>query len=280
LSPIRALNIPSGACTGSPDAACAQRPDELEEPNVKTRLKTIGAAAGMAAVAVSLPLSITAHAQPTTTSPAPVAEVPDPQGSGCDAFKQAVPGYKTTLPKEPVSQVLASIPDISTFNAAVSGGLNPAVNVDPVFDNGPYVIFAPTNEAFAALPPEQLDAIKADPAALTDLVYYHAFLGLLGPDDVKGQRPTQQGAELKVDGKGGDIKVNDTAKVVCGGIQAQNARIYIIDTVLNMADAPEPISPTGTSSTSTTATTSTEATPLPAETPRPTATPAADAPIG
>ena len=66
------------------------------------------------------------------------------------------------------------------------------------------------------------------------------FLGLLGPDDVKGQRPTQQGTEIKVTGKGGDIKVNDTAKVVCGGIQASNARIYIIDTVLDPAQAPEP----------------------------------------
>ena len=95
----------------------------------------------------------------------------------------------------------------------ISGGANPAVNIVPVLDNGPYVVFAPTNEAFAALPPAQLDALKADPAALSKLDYYHVFLGLLGPDDVKGQRPTQQGAEIKVTGKGGDIKVNDTAKV-------------------------------------------------------------------
>ena len=101
-----------------------------------------------------------------------------------------------------------------------------------MLDNGPYVVFAPTNEAFAALPPEQLDALKADPAALTDLVYYHEFLGLLGTDDVKGQRPTQQGAEINVDGEGGDIKVNETAKLVCGG-STKNARIYLIDTVLD-----------------------------------------------
>ena len=130
-----------------------------------------------------------------------------------------------------------------------------------------------TNEAFAALPPEQLDALKADPAALTSLVYYHAFLGLLGPDDVKGQRPTQQGAEIKVDGKGGDIKVNDTAKVVCGGIQASNARIYLIDTVLDPAAAPARITPSTTPTTTTTTTTTTTETspaetPLPAETPR------------
>jgi uncharacterized surface protein with fasciclin (FAS1) repeats len=119
------------------------------------------------------------------------------------------------------------------------------------------VIFAPTNEAFATLPPEELNALQADPAALTKLLNYHVFLGLLGPDDVKGQRPTQEGAEIKVTGKGGDVKVNDTAKVVCGGIVAGHARIYLIDTVLDPAAGPEPITPSGTSSTSATSTTTT-----------------------
>ena len=58
-------------------------------------------------------------------------------------------------------------------------------------------------------------------------------------------------------GKGGDIKVNDTAKEVCGGIQASNARIYMIDTVLDPAQGPEPITPGAVSSTSATATTTT-----------------------
>jgi hypothetical protein len=167
-----------------------------------TRTKTLGAAAAIAAIATSLPLAVTAYAEPETTTEAePTVEIPDPQGPGCDDFKKAVPSWKA-LNDVPVSQALAAIPEISTFNAAVSGGLNPAVNIDPVLDNGPYVVFAPTNEAFAKLAPGQLDAIAADPAALTSLDYYHAFLGLLGNDDVKGQRPTQQGAEIKVDRQG------------------------------------------------------------------------------
>ena len=170
-------------------------------------------------------------------------EIPDPQGN-CDPFKAAVPNWKA-LNDVPVSKALASIPDISTFNSAVSGGLNPEVNITSVLDNGPYVVFAPTNDAFAALEPGQLEALKADPAALTKLDYYHVFLGLLGPEDVHGQRPTQEGAEIKVDGKNGDIKVNDTAKVICGGIQAENARIYIIDTVLDPASPPEPLDADG-----------------------------------
>ena len=250
---------------------------------MKTRTsKAIGAAAGIAAIAVSVPLAVTAYAQPST-EPAPTLEIPDPQGSGCDAFKTAVPTYKN-LANVPVGTALQSIPDASTFYSAISGGFNPAVNIVPVLENGPYVVFAPTNEAFAKLLPGQLDALKADPAALSDLGYYHDFLGLLGNDDVKGQRPTQQGAELKVEGDGGDIKVNETAKVVCGAIFAKNARIYLIDTVLDPKAPPTAITPTSTSGTSTTSTTTTTTTPAPptagaAEAPAE-PMPAADAPIG
>lgn len=253
-----------------------------EEQNVKTRTsKAIGVAVSATAIALSVPLAVNAYAEPTTT---PVAEIPDPQGPDCGPFKEALPNWKT-LANIPVSNALASIPDVSTFSQAISGQLNPAVNVASVFDNGPYVIFAPTNEAFAALPPEQLAMLRADPAALTQLVYYHAFLGLLGPDDVKGQRPTQEGTEVEVTGSGGDIQVNETTEVICGGIQAQNARIYLIDAVLDPALAPAPITPTSTSATSTTSTTTTATTtptePLPAEAPAEAPlSPAAEAPIG
>ena len=222
--------------------------------------KTLGAAAAIAAIGASIPLAVTAYADPEPSpTPKTQVEIPDPQGN-CDPFKKAVPDWKA-LNDVPVSQALASIPDISTFTSAVSGGLNPEVNITSVLDNGPYVVFAPTNEAFAALEPGQVDALKADPAALTRLDYYHVFLGLLGPEDVHGQRPTQEGAEIKVDGKNGDIKVNDTAKLICGGIQAQNARIYIIDKVLDPASPPEAIQPSASGSSSTTTTTTTSPTP-------------------
>ncbi|KRE29202.1 fasciclin [Mycobacterium sp. Soil538] len=244
---------------------------------MKTRTShAIGIAASAAAIALSVPLAVNAYAEPATPTTTPVAEIPDPQGPQCGPFKESVPNWKS-LADVPVSQVLAGIPDISSFNAAVSGQLNPAVNIAPVLDNGPFVVFAPTNEAFAELPPEQQEVLRTDPAALTSLVYYHVFLGLLGPDDVKGQRPTQEGTEIEVTGSGGDIKINETTKVLCGGIQAQNARIYLVDHVLNPAEAPAPVTPKSTSATATSTTATTEPAPLPAET---SAAPAAEAPIG
>ncbi|MCP9270777.1 fasciclin domain-containing protein [Mycolicibacterium arenosum] len=206
--------------------------------------KILGAAVATAALAVSLPLAITAQAEPTTT-PAPTTPLSDWQGN-CDPLRAELAptgATKESLSKLPVGQALAAIPSLSTFTSAINGGLNPEVNIVPVLENGPYVVLAPNNDAFAKLDPAQLDALKADPAALTKLDYYHVFLGLLGPSDVAGQRPTQQGEEVKVSGKDGDIKVNDTAKVICGGIQTENARIYIIDTVLDPNMPPEPLTP-------------------------------------
>jgi uncharacterized surface protein with fasciclin (FAS1) repeats len=215
----------------------------VEEQNVKTRIsRALGVSAAVAAIAASVPIAITAQADPTTT-PAPV--VAQPQGN-CDPVKAelATAGLDlTSLSTMPLGKALASIPSLSTFNAALSGGWNPEVNVIPVLENGPYVVFAPTNEAFAALDPAQVANLKSDPAALYKLDYYHAFLGLLGPGDVEGQRPTQQGADVKVKGKDGDIKVNDDTKVICGGIQTSNARIYIVDHVLNPDAPPAPLTP-------------------------------------
>ena len=236
---------------------------------MKTRTsRAIGVAAAVAALTVSLPLAITAQADPDPATPTvDVKPPPDPQGS-CDPLKAELTAGGNTLAsiaKLPVGQALAKIPSVSTFYSAISGGANPEVNIVPVLENGPYVVFAPTNDAFAAMEPG-LDAIKADPAALYKLDYYHVFLGLLGPDDLQGQRPTQLGAEIKVTGKGGDIKINEDTKVVCGGIQANNARIYIIDKVLDPATGPAPIVPTVSGTAAAAATTSAAAptTPAPA----------------
>jgi len=224
---------------------------------MKTRAsKLLGATLATAALTVSLPVAVTAHADPP---PEPtVKDLPNPDGPGCDKIKQGMPGNSlTSLATKPASAALAAIPAISTFNAAVSGGFNPAVNINSVLDNGPYTIFAPTNDAFAAMDQAKLAALKEDPAALTSFDYYHVFLGVLGNDTVKGQRPTQQGAPIKVTGDGGDIKVNDTAKLVCGAIQASNARIFVIDTVLDLSTAPEPVTAAPATSTDASATTTT-----------------------
>ena len=221
--------------------------------------KLLGVAVATAAI-VFAGTAVTAQAEEPTS---PNMIVPKPEGPACDATVKAVPsgpGSLATLSKTKSSAALANIPQISTFSSIVSGQFNPEVNVAAVLDNGPYVVFAPTNEAFAKLAPEQLEALRTDPVALTALVYYHMALGILGPNEIQGVMYTQEGKPVVIKGKGGDITVND-AKVVCGGIGADNMRLYMIDTVLDPATAPEGITATTTSTTSTETTEAPESTP-------------------
>lgn len=239
---------------------------------MNTRTKTLGVAAAVAAIAVAIPTAVQAYADPTTpttTSAAPttssipvpsVTKLPDPQGPGCDAYKNKVPtgpGSIDSMGTQVASVAIANNPDLSTFSAAISGKLNPAVNITSVLDGGPYVVFAPTNDAFANLDEATLASLKNDPAVLLPTLYYHMVLGYLGPDDVDGKMPTQDGRLISVKGSGGDIKVNDTAKVVCS-YTAKGAYIYMIDTVLTPGQVTASTS-TSTTSTSSSPTSSSEA---------------------
>nr|WP_221218744.1 MULTISPECIES: fasciclin domain-containing protein [unclassified Mycolicibacterium] len=230
----------------------------------------MGVAAALAAIAVAIPTAVQAYADPTPTPTTPAApttttsafpavgptQLPDPQGSGCDAYKNRIPtgaGSFASMGTQRATAAIAANPDLSTFSAAISGGLDPAVNIVSVIDGGPYVVFAPTNDAFAKLDESTLAQLKSDPALLTSTLFYHLVLGYLGPDDLHGKMPTQQGSVVNVTGKGGDIKINDDVKVVCS-YTASGAYIYMIDTVLSPGDAPEPNTATTTTSTSATET--------------------------
>ncbi len=221
-----------------------------------TSRKTLGAFAAVAALAVAIPTAGIAYADDPTTTVKPPR---DPEGPGCDAYKAAHPSGSASFPSMatvPASQAIANNPDLSTFSSALSGSMNPAVNVAAVLDNGPYVVFAPTNEAFEKLDPAKLASLKTNAAELTSLVYYHMALGLLTPKSVAGKMTSQEGPQLTITGSGGNITVDD-AKVVCGGITAANAQIYMIDTVLDPAASQGAIAAAET----TTTTTSSEATP-------------------
>jgi len=258
---------------------------------VSTRTKSLGVAAALAAIAVAIPTAVQAYADPTPTTTTPAAptttsaipvpsmsQLPDPQGSGCDAYKNRIPsgaGSFASMGNQTATAAIAANPDLSTFNAAITGGLNPAVNIGSMIDGGPYVVFAPTNDAFAKLDEAQLAELKADPAKLTSTLFYHLVLGYLGPDDLHGKMPTQQGSVVEVTGKGGDIKINGTAKVVCS-YTAAGAYIYMIDTVLSPGDAPTPNTVSSTATTTPTTTTSAEtpSSSAPSTTPTTTAKPA------
>ncbi|MBV2182563.1 fasciclin domain-containing protein [Castellaniella ginsengisoli] len=97
---------------------------------------------------------------------------------------------------------------------------------------GPFTVFAPTDEAFAAIPKADLDALLANKKKLAKVLTYHVVPGAIMAADVKpGMVKTVEGGELTVGMADGKVMVND-AQVVKTDIQASNGVIHVIDKVL------------------------------------------------
>jgi uncharacterized surface protein with fasciclin (FAS1) repeats len=103
--------------------------------------------------------------------------------------------------------------------------------VDTLKGKGPFTVFAPTDEAFAKVPKDQLDALLKDKAKLTAVLTYHVVPGKVMAADVKaGKVKTVQGGELTVATTGG-VTVN-SARVLKTDIVADNGVIHVIDSVV------------------------------------------------
>jgi uncharacterized surface protein with fasciclin (FAS1) repeats len=168
----------------------------------------------------------------STTSPAGPAS--NLVGTGCMAYAQQVPtgpGSVAGMAQDPVAVAASNNPMLTTLTSALSGKLNPNVNLVDTLNNGQYTVFAPTDDAFKKLPQSTIDTLKTDSDLLKKILTYHVVQGQLSPDKVAGTHPTLQGATVNVTGAGETLKVND-AGLVCGGVKTANATVYMIDTVL------------------------------------------------
>lgn len=98
--------------------------------------------------------------------------------------------------------------------------------------NGPYTIFAPTDEAFAKLPADQLTALLADKEKLKAVLTHHVVNGSMTAADVTNMNAanTLNGTTLNIDTNNG-VTVNG-AKIITTDIAAKNGMIHSIDTVL------------------------------------------------
>ena len=164
---------------------------------------------------------------------APIAGA-QPAGPGCAAYAAEVPtgpGSVQGMSMAPVTEAASNNPLLKTLTAAVSGQLNPQVNLVDTLNGGEFTVFAPTDDAFAKIDPATIEKLKTDSNLLTSILTYHVVPGQAAPDAVAGEHKTVQGANVNVTGAGNDLKVND-AGLVCGGVKTANATVYMIDTVL------------------------------------------------
>ncbi|SDF05896.1 Uncaracterized surface protein containing fasciclin (FAS1) repeats [Cellulosimicrobium cellulans] len=155
-------------------------------------------------------------------------------GPGCGAYAEQVPdgaGSITGMSTDPVAVAASNNPLLTTLTAAVSGELNPDVNLVDTLNGGEFTVFAPVDDAFAKIDAATLDSLKTDSDTLTKILTYHVVPGQLTPDQVVGEHETVEGGTVEVTGSGDELMVNDAA-VVCGGVMTQNATVYLVDTVL------------------------------------------------
>ncbi|GAB4401767.1 MAG: hypothetical protein OHK0053_24920 [Microscillaceae bacterium] len=99
---------------------------------------------------------------------------------------------------------------------------------------GPFTVFAPTNEAFAALGTTLDDLLKPEnKEKLAGILKYHVVSGMLKSTDLKdGQKAaTLNGAEVTISTKDG-VSLNGKAKVTMADVEASNGVVHIIDTVI------------------------------------------------
>nr|WP_269204183.1 fasciclin domain-containing protein [Motilibacter rhizosphaerae] len=155
-------------------------------------------------------------------------------GSGCAAYAKAVPsgaGSVAGMAQDPVATAASNNPLLKTLVAAVSGKLNPKVNLVDTLNSGKFTVFAPVDAAFKKVPAATLKKLSTDQALLTKVLTYHVLDGQISPDKIAGTQKTLEGSTVKVAGSGNNLTVNGN-HVICGGVQTANATVYLIDGVL------------------------------------------------
>lgn len=134
----------------------------------------------------------------------------------------------TTPAPAPLADTLARDPQLSTFNRLVAqAGL-----ADELRAQGPLTVFAPSDDAFKAVPAKTMEALAADPAQLKAVLSYHIIDGRVTAADVKpGAAKTRQGASLNL-AKAGTFVTVDEAVVQQADVVATNGVAHVVDRVL------------------------------------------------
>lgn len=129
-----------------------------------------------------------------------------------------------------IVDIAAGNDDFSTLVAAVTA----ADLVDTLSSEGPFTVFAPVNDAFAALPEGTVEALLEDIPALTGILTYHVVAGNVMSGDLAAgcnDVPTVNGAEVTICAGETGVTVGG-ANVVAADIEASNGVIHVIDAVI------------------------------------------------
>jgi len=147
--------------------------------------------------------------------------------AGAAALTLAMAGCATTPAPKTVAEVAATTPELSTLNQLINDAGLAATLSGP----GPYTVFAPTNEAFKAVPAKTMDELAKDKAKLAAVLNFHVVPGQLTSADIKnGPAKTLQGGNLALSKSGTFVTVED-AVVTQADVKASNGVVQIVDRV-------------------------------------------------
>ena len=127
--------------------------------------------------------------------------------------------------------ILETAKEAGTFETLLAA-VDAAGLGDTLAGDGPFTVFAPTDDAFAALPPETVSGLLADPPALARVLTYHVVPGRITSAEIThdSEQTTVEGDVLRIAVNGG-VTVND-ATVIQPDVEADNGVIHVIDRVL------------------------------------------------
>lgn len=137
-------------------------------------------------------------------------------------------GCATTPAPAPITDTVARTPQLSTLSKLIAqAGLE-----DTLRGAGPYTVFAPSDDAFKAVPAKTMEALAADKEQLKAVLSYHLVPGKVSAAEVKtGNVKSVQGANLALAQAGTFVTVED-AVVQTADVPATNGVVHIIDRVL------------------------------------------------
>ena len=201
-------------------------------------------AAGSSPASTSSSSSAASSAAAAPMSSAPMSSAPMSSGAtgasalvgaGCAGYAKAVPtgaGSVAGMATDPVATAASNNPLLKTLVAAVSGKVNPKVNLVNTLNSGEFTVFAPVDDAFKKIDAATMGKLTTDDALLSKILTYHVIPGQLDASAVVGTHKTVEGGDVTVSGSGDNIKINGTSAVICGNVKTKNATVYLIDTVL------------------------------------------------
>jgi len=189
------------------------------------KLKSSSALAGLAVLALTLTGCAAEEEAPMEEESSMVEEAP--------AEDETTEGEEEAPVEETPGNIVEVAVEAGSFTT-LAAALEAADLVTTLEGDGPFTVFAPTDEAFAALPDGVLDALllPENVDVLSSILTYHVVPGEVMAADVEtGDVATVEGSAISVDTSMG-VVLNESANVVTTDIDASNGVIHVIDAVI------------------------------------------------